>query len=103
MFADIEADVYVLVDGDDTYDAAAAPDLVDKVVRDGYDVVNGARVSEHEESSPRARLRQPPAQRPRLPASSVVLGDMLSGYKALSRRFVKSFPVFASGFEIERS
>jgi hypothetical protein len=102
MFADIEADVYVLVDGDDTYDASAAPELVSGIVHDGFDVVNAARVSEPGGSFPPGHafgnrmLSGLVARIFRRPS-----GDMLSGYKALSRRFVKSFPVFASGFEIE--
>jgi hypothetical protein len=102
MFADVDADVYLLVDGDDTYDASAAPQLVDLVLRRGYDMVNAARVSRDEDS-----FRRGHAAGNRMLGGLVSWifhrpsGDMLSGYKALSRRFVKSFPVFASGFEIE--
>ena len=102
MFADVEADAYVLVDGDDTYDASVAPQLLAAMVHGGYDLVNGARVSRDEES-----FRRGHAFGNRLLGTLVSKvfgrpsGDMLSGYKVLSRRFVKSFPVFASGFEVE--
>lgn len=102
MFADIDADLYVLVDGDDTYNAAAAPHLVARAVDEGLDLVNAARVSQHDDS-----FRRGHAFGNRLLGTLVSKvfrrpsGDMLSGYKVLSRRFVKSFPVFASGFEIE--
>jgi len=102
MFADIEADLYVLVDGDDTYDVSAAPQLVRLALDQGYDLVNGARISQDDDS-----FRRGHAFGNRLLGNLVARvfgrspGDMLSGYKVLSRRFVKSFPVFASGFEIE--
>jgi hypothetical protein len=102
MFADIEADIYVLVDGDDTYDAASAPALVGGLLSRQLDMVNGARVTGIEA-----------AYRPGHRFGNVLLtslvarifgnriGDMLSGYRVLSRRFVKSFPALSSGFEIE--
>jgi hypothetical protein len=102
MFADIEADVYVLVVGDDTYDASAAGAMVRMVTEDGFDVVNAARQSEDEGSFRRghvfgnAMLAGMVTRMFGRPA-----GDMLSGYKVFSRRFVKSFPVSSSGFEIE--
>jgi len=102
MFADVEADVYVLVDGDDTNDAAIAPSFIRKLVDDGLDVVSGRRVAV-EGSAYRAghvlgnRL---------LTALAVMMfrlkiADMLTGYRVMSRRFVKSFPVTAEGFSIE--
>ncbi|MBB6249614.1 glycosyltransferase family 2 protein [Nitrospirillum iridis] len=102
MFADIEADVYVMVDGDDTYHAASAPALVDRLVVEQLDMVNGARVTEIEA-----------AYRPGHRFGNVLLtslvtmvfgkrtNDMLSGYRVFSRRFVKSFPALAGGFETE--
>ena len=102
MFADIEADLYVLIDGDDTYDATAAHQLIDKLVRDNLDMVNGAR-----------REQEVTAYRPghkfgnRLLTGLVRVifsdgfNDMLSGYRIFSRRFVKSFPQSSGGFEIE--
>jgi glycosyltransferase involved in cell wall biosynthesis len=102
MFADIEADIYVLVDGDDTYDAASADTMVRLMAEEGFDLVNGARRSEDEGS-----FRRGHAFGNALLAGLVTrmfgrpAGDMLSGYKVFSRRFVKSFPVSSSGFEIE--
>jgi hypothetical protein len=99
MFADIEADVYVLVDGDDTYDPAAAPELIDHLLRYRLDLVNGLRIGTH---------RRRGHQFGNTLFNRIVgwvfgsgFEDMLSGYKVFSRRFVKSFPALANGFEIE--
>lgn len=102
MFADIEADIYVLVDGDGTYDASAVPQLIDMLRAGPLDMVNGARVSEAEVSH-----RPGHAFGNRLLSGLVrkIFGDrfrdMLSGLKVFSRRFVKSFPAMSAGFEIE--
>jgi glycosyltransferase involved in cell wall biosynthesis len=102
MFADVEADIYVMVDGDDTYDASAAPRLVMELVNQNLDIVNGARLPVAD-----AAFRQGHKFGNRLLTGlvSCIFGkrnnDMLSGYKAMSRRMVKSFPVKSSGFEIE--
>ena len=102
MFADVEADVYVLVDGDNTYDSSVAPSMVDLVASQGYDVVNGARQWCRNEP-----VRRGHAFGNRMLAGIVSqmfgrpAGDMLSGYKAFSRRFAKSFTGKANGFEIE--
>ncbi len=102
MFADIEADIYVLVDGDDTYHAASAPALIERLQTDCLDMVNGAR-EEKSELAYRAGHRFGN----RLLSGLVAwffgerFNDMLSGYRIMSRRFVKSFPALASGFEIE--
>ncbi len=102
MFADVEADVYVLVDGDDTYDASAAPALVQALVEGSLDMVNGARQGGGEDAY-RAGHRLGNIVLTGLVAR--VFGnrirDMLSGYRAFSRRYVKSFPALSSGFEIE--
>ena len=102
MFADIEADLYVLVDGDDTYDAAAAPGMVAQLVADGADLLTGRRIH-----------TQADAYRPGHVLGNklltgltgwlfdVHLSDMLSGYRVFSRRFVKTFPLKAEGFAIE--
>lgn len=102
MFADVEADIYVLVDGDHTYDAASAPALIQRLIQDHLDMVNGAREGGSES-----------AYRPGHRFGNWLLTwlvarffgqrftDMLSGYRIMSRRFVKSFPALASGFEIE--
>jgi glycosyltransferase involved in cell wall biosynthesis len=102
MFGDVEADAYVLVDGDDTYDAASAPILVRRLLDEGLDMVAAARA---EDSMQAYRLghRFGNVMLTRLVAW--IFGDrfrdMLSGYKVFSRRFVKSFPALATGFEIE--
>jgi hypothetical protein len=102
MFSDIEADVYVLVDGDGTYDAAAAPWMVDALVEGGLDMVNGARVSDQQGAY---RLGHRFGNRMLTGLVRLAFGrrfkDMLSGYRVFSRRFVKSFPAASYGFEIE--
>jgi len=102
MFADIEADVFIMVDGDNTYDAAAAPMLVRKLLDENLDLVNGKRI--HEESE----AYRPGHQFGNTLLTSLVamifgkrFDDMLSGFKVFSRRFAKSFPSLSSGFEIE--
>lgn len=101
-FADVEADVYVMVDGDATYDAAAAPALVKRLVEDGLDMVVGARVDQ-DPAAYRAGHRF--GNRLLTRCVAMMFGDsfddMLSGYRVFSRRYVKSFPAHASGFEIE--
>jgi glycosyltransferase involved in cell wall biosynthesis len=102
MFQDVEADVYVLVDGDDTYDAAVAPELVRRLVGDSLDMVVGRRVETHQ-AAYRAGHRLGNRALTGLVGwlFGTQLEDMLSGYRVLSRRFVKSFPSFAREFEIE--
>ena len=102
MFADIDADIYILVDGDGTYDAASAPRMIEQLVDGNLDMVNASRVATNRS-----------AYRPGHQFGNVLLtglvarifgrhfSDMLSGYRAFSRRFVKSFPALISGFEIE--
>jgi len=102
MFNDIEADIYVLVDGDATYDAPSAPAMVGKLIADRLDMVVATRVD-----------RDQAAYRPGHRAGNWLLTglvahifghaftDMLSGYRVFSRRFVKSFPILSGGFEIE--
>jgi glycosyltransferase involved in cell wall biosynthesis len=102
MFADIEAEVYVLVDGDGTYDALSARGMVDLLLTDSLDMVNGARVP-----VAAAAFRTGHVFGNRMLTATVALifgdrlKDMLSGYRVMSRRFVKSFPALASGFETE--
>lgn len=102
MFADIEADCYILVDGDDTYDPAAAAALSALVLDRGYDFVNATRVTDAVEAYRRGHRL---GNRVLTGTVQAFFGrhssDMLSGYKALSRRFVKSFPAMSGGFEIE--
>ena len=102
MFNDIEADIYVLVDGDATYDAPSAPPMIEKLVTGRLDMVVAARVD-----------RDQAAYRPGHRAGNWLLTgfvahifghaftDILSGYRVFSRRFVKSFPILSGGFEIE--
>lgn len=102
MFADVEADLYLLVDGDDTYDAAAAPEMLRALAADGLDMVIGTRVTEIEAAyRPGHRL----GNRVLTGMVAAIFGDrvtdMLSGYRAFSRRFVKTFPALATGFETE--
>jgi glycosyltransferase involved in cell wall biosynthesis len=102
MFTDIEADIYVLVDGDATYDAPSAPAMVACLLKERLDMVVANRVDQ-EQAAYRAGHR---AGNWLLTSFvSVVFGpnfnDMLSGYRVFSRRFVKSFPVLSGGFEIE--
>jgi glycosyltransferase involved in cell wall biosynthesis len=102
MFGDVDADVYVMADGDNTYDAASAPALIDKLLADHLDMVVGARI-EQENAAYRRGHR----------AGNFLLTwmvgflfgnrfkDMLSGYRVFSRRFVKTFPALSEGFDIE--
>jgi glycosyltransferase involved in cell wall biosynthesis len=102
MFSDVEADVYVLVDGDDTYDAASSPAMIARLLDEQLDMVNGARIEQSDQAyRPGHRL-----------GNSLLTGmvalifgnrfeDLLSGYRVFSRRFVKSFPALSTGFEIE--
>ena len=102
MFADVEADIYVMADGDATYDSAAAPELVNKLLNERLDMVVGARRSEVEEAYRRGhRLGN------RLFTSLLAslfgrtFSDIFSGYRIFSRRFAKSFPALSAGFETE--
>jgi glycosyltransferase involved in cell wall biosynthesis len=102
MFADIEADVYVLVDGDATYDAASAPSLIDALVTDSLDLVSAVRV-DASQGAYRSGHRFGNWMLTRLVARlfGKRFSDMLSGYRVMTRRFVKSFPALSAGFEIE--
>jgi glycosyltransferase involved in cell wall biosynthesis len=102
MFADVDADVYVLVDGDATYDAASSPRMIEMLLSDHLDMVVGFRVDQ-------AQAAYRPGHRT---GNWLLTGfltsvfgqafkDILSGYRVFSRRFVKSFPVLSDGFEIE--
>jgi len=102
MFSDVEADVYVLVDGDDTYDAASSPAMIARLIDDQLDMVNGSR-EEQNQAAYRPGHRFGNALLTGMVA--VIFGnrfsDLLSGYRVFSRRFVKSFPALSTGFEIE--
>ncbi len=103
MFADIEADIYVLVDGDDTYNAPSASTMVQKLIMDRLDMVVGTRLSDYSANAFRIGHRF---------GNDLLTGflgmlfgrnctDILSGYRVFSRRFVKSFPAVSKGFETE--
>jgi glycosyltransferase involved in cell wall biosynthesis len=102
MFADIDADIYVLADGDATYDAASAPRLIARLVEDHLDMVVGLRVDQAE-SAYRKGHRTGNWMLTRFLSSvfGQAFKDILSGYRVFSRRFIKSFPVLSDGFEIE--
>lgn len=103
MFADIDADLYVMVDGDGTYDAASAPRMIAKLLQDRLDMVVGSRLN----SGTVAAFRAGHHFGNRLLTGTVArifgdrFDDMLSGYRVFSRRFVKSFPAVSAGFETE--
>ncbi|MGL4239864.1 MAG: glycosyltransferase [Beijerinckiaceae bacterium] len=102
MFADIDADIYVLVDGDGTYDASAAGELVRKLHDENLDMLVAARVTDA-----RGAYRRGHRTGNRLISGTISLlfgrafGDILSGYRVFSRRYVKSFPALSAGFETE--
>ena len=102
MFADVDADIYVLVDGDATYDASSAPAMINDLIENHRDMVVAARV-DREDAAYRRGHRTGNWLLTSFVAS--VFGksftDILSGYRVFSRRFVKSFPVLSGGFEIE--
>jgi len=102
MFADINADIYVMVDGDATYDAASAPAMIDKMLSERLDMVTGVRKSKELASFRRGHRFG------NWMFSTLItgifgnrVGDLLSGYRVFSQRFVKSFPALSGAFEIE--
>jgi glycosyltransferase involved in cell wall biosynthesis len=108
MFADIQADIYVLVDGDGTYDAKTSPLMIEALIKQQLDMVSAVR-----ELKPEAKVAYRPGHQfgnwlfTRLinllfnQKSSAEMGDLLSGYRVFSKRFIKSFPIASHGFEIE--
>jgi glycosyltransferase involved in cell wall biosynthesis len=102
MFSDIEADIYVIADGDETYDPTAAPELIRKLVDEHLDMVVGSRV-ETDAKAYRAGHKFGNWMLTSLVKYLFGYGfeDILSGYRVMSRRFVKSFPIHSGGFEIE--
>lgn len=102
MFAEIDSDVYLMVDGDGTYEAAAAPKLVAMIVDDHLDMAIGARANVTRDAH---RAGHALGNRMFNKLYSSLFGqsytDIFSGYRAFSRRLVKSFPALSSGFEIE--
>jgi glycosyltransferase involved in cell wall biosynthesis len=103
MFSDVEADIYVLADGDGTYSAASAPAMIDKLISERLDMVAGSRLTNYEGEAFRRGHRF---------GNDLLTGflglcfgrtftDILSGYRVFSRRYVKSFPALSTGFETE--
>ncbi|MGE5258058.1 MAG: glycosyltransferase [Hyphomicrobiales bacterium] len=103
MFADVDADIYVLADGDGTYEVASAAAMIEKLVNERFDMVVGSRLTTYEGEAFRRGHRF---------GNDLLTGilglcfgrtftDILSGYRVFSRRFVKSFPALATGFETE--
>jgi glycosyltransferase involved in cell wall biosynthesis len=103
MFSDIESDVYIIVDGDDTYEASIAPKMIEQLVQEELDMVVGIRRSLEVKKSYRRGHVFGNWLLTRAVAFLFGKGfnDMLSGYRVMSRRFVKSFPIISKGFEIE--
>ena len=103
MFADIEADAYLMADGDGTYDPASAPAMIELIERDNIDMVVGVRVQAGDDKAWRSGRHLGGRALTRIVA--LLFGkrftDILSGYRAFSRRFVKSYPAIARGFELE--
>ena len=102
MFADIDADIYVMADGDLTYDPKAAPAMVDMLLAEQLDMIVGTRKHEAKEAYRGGHVLG------NMLFTGILSGlfgrsfsDIFSGYRVFSRRFVKSFPVLSSGFEIE--
>ncbi len=102
MFNDIEADVYILVDGDATYDAPSAPKMIAKLLDDRLDMMVATRI-DHEVAAYRRGHRTGNLLLTGFVAHIFgrAFTDILSGYRVFSRRFVKSFPILSGGFEIE--
>ncbi len=102
MFSDIEADVYVMVDGDDTYEAAAAPRMIRTLIEQRLDMVNGKRITDIQEAY---RTGHRFGNWMLTSLVGICFGrefdDILSGFRVFSRRFVKSFPALSRGFETE--
>src|SRR6185437_1339423 len=101
MFADVEADIYVLVDGDATYDAPSVHTMIGRLVEGGLDMVVAARRGDEHAYRPGHRFGNQVLTGFVARVFGSPFADILSGYRVFSRRFVKSFPVLSSGFEIE--
>ncbi len=104
MFQDIDADIYVIVDGDDTYPAEAAPELIDALVNNRADMVVGYRLSSTYFTENKRPFHNSGNRFVRMMINRLFnarLHDILSGYRVFSRDFIKNFPVMSSGFEIE--
>jgi len=105
MFADVNADVFVMVDGDATYDAASITKLIDKLIDEHLDMVVGCRETPQAAAGDAYRRGHQMGNRMLTQSVARIFGggctDILSGYRAFSRRYAKSFPALSRGFEIE--
>lgn len=104
MFLDIEADCYIMVDGDDTYPAADAPSMADGILRQGYDMVVGDRLSSTYFNENKRPFHNVGNSLVRFSINILFrsdIKDIMTGYRAFSRDFVKTYPVISKGFEIE--
>lgn len=105
MFADVDADIYVMVDGDGTYDASSVTKMVEKLVDEHLDMVVGTRETPEERAGAAYRRGHRFGNRILTQSVAKIFGgeytDMLSGYRVFTRRYVKSFPALSKGFEIE--
>ena len=103
MFADIEADVYIMVDGDNTYEASKCPEMINQLINENLDMVVATRITDN--NGGEYRWGHVFGNWMLTRSVSLIFGhgftDMLSGYRVMSRRFVKSFPIMSQGFEIE--
>ncbi len=102
LFAEVNADIYVMVDGDETYDASAAPNLIQELVEKRLDMINAARSAVEDEAYRRGHKF---GNKLLTGTVQLIFGshfkDIMSGYRVFSRRFVRSFPALSEGFEIE--
>ena len=104
MFREIDADCYLMIDGDDTYPAENAPELIDRVLNRGADMVIGDRLSSTYFTENKRRFHNSGNVLVRKLVNMIFNGhvtDIMTGYRAFSRTFVKGFPVLSQGFEIE--
>ena len=105
MFADVNADIFVMVDGDGTYDAPSVVRMVDKLIDEGLDMVVGCRVTPQDVAGSAYRRGHQLGNRMLTQSVLKIFGggftDMLSGYRVFSKRYAKSFPALSKGFEIE--
>lgn len=105
MFADVDADIYVMVDGDATYEAAAVSRLIDRLIDERLDMVVGSRKVAALEAGEAYRPGHEFGNWMLTTCVKKILGgefdDMLSGYRVFSRRYAKSFPALSAGFETE--
>lgn len=102
MFADIEADVYVMLDADSTYDIAAAPNMIKKLIEENLDLVNGIRISQEKKAYPFGhRFGNWMFKKIVSLIFKAPVSDILSGYRVFSHRYVKTFPWLCKGFDVE--